>query len=275
MQKAALVIPGGGMRNAFTSGFILGAELEPEQFGAVFAASSGGPTAAYFIAKQSHLAENVWVNKLTSPRLFDMSNILRMRFIADIDYLIDDACHSLDDEAVCKSQTKLFVGLFKEVNTETIFVECNNGALRTLLKATCSLPFYARPEYYEGVRYRDGGVEIALPVEISYEMGWRKILVIENHPLTERQHYGIISSFLAFPHSRKARQIIRKRGDRHMEALRFANNPPADCKILIVAPDLPLPIERFTRSKEATRKTIELGMERGREVRDQVHEFLR
>ncbi len=74
MQVAA-VIPGGGMLNAFISGFIKGAQLLPSQFDAIFAHSSAARVSALFIAGQIELSKHIWVYQLTKPVFFSPKNV--------------------------------------------------------------------------------------------------------------------------------------------------------------------------------------------------------
>ena len=91
MQVAA-VIPGGGMLNAFISGFIKGAQLQPSQFDAIFAHSSAAHVSALFIAGQIELSKRIWVDELTKPGVFSPTNVLKGKRLANVDYLVDEYC---------------------------------------------------------------------------------------------------------------------------------------------------------------------------------------
>ena len=111
--QVAAVIPGGGMLNAFISGFIKGARLQPSQFDAIIAHSSAAHVSALFIAGQIELSKRIWVDELTKPGVFSFTNVLKGKRPANVDFLVDECCRELDIDAVIGSRTKLVVSLFR------------------------------------------------------------------------------------------------------------------------------------------------------------------
>jgi len=275
MQVAAL-IPGGGMLNAFVSGFIKGAQLQPSQFDAIFAHSSAAHVSALFIAGQIELSKRIWVDELTKPGVFSRTNVLKGKRLANVDYLVDECCKELDIDAVAGARTKLIVSVFRRRDGKTKYIEATKQNIRTLLKASGAVPLFARPVTLDSESYADGGTGEILPVEKVYLMGYRKILVILNEPLdTEMESVSRIMTWLAFPTSRSARRaaLDRKRG--FSESAKFIQNAPQDTEIHVICPGERLPATRFCRSQELVGMTYQIGLDKGQAERGALGNFLK
>ena len=275
-MRVAAVIPGGGMVNAFVSGVIKGAQLQPSHFNAIFTHSSAAHLSAFFIAGQIELSKRIWVDELTKSEVFNRANVLKGKRPANVDFLVDECCKELDIDAVTGSRTKLVVSLFRRRDGKTKYFEATKQNIRTLLKATGAIPLIARPVTLADASYADGGTGEALPVEKAYAMGYRKILVILNEPIdVEMESFSKLITWLAFPTSGNARRAAQARKSHFDKAIDFIQRPPADVEVHVISPGKKLPAARFCRSKKLVEETYQIGVEKGQTERDILQGFLK
>ena len=276
MEKSALLLPGGGMRNAYISGLLSGLSIQPSQFDFVFACSSAAETAAFFIANQIALTGRIWIDELTSPNVFSYRRMLRGMRPADIDYVVEHCCRALNREALLASPTKLIVSIFNLHKGKTEFVVLTSDNFTRVMKATCAFPMLAPSvDFGNGNIYVDGGVEEIFAFDEAYRVGCRKFLVLMNWPLESViESYHALASFVAFPWSPEARRALRNRAERIQRTLVFIRRPPPDVLLEFLAPPAHLPADRFCRDRQLVQQTYAVGFTQGEQEHKRIHEFL-
>jgi len=275
--RPGLVISGGGARLVFQIGVLLGAEIAPDQFGAMYALSSGGPVLAYFAAGQIHHAKRLWVDTAGTDGFIDWRRLFVLAHPGDTRILIDQGCASLHTHAIPRS--RVFIGTLRVRDGHTIYHDLGSksrSGIEQILRATCALPLLTEPEIIDGDEHVDGGVEYTFPVYEALVSGCHKILAIGNQPPTYRMKpFGRLQSLALFPHSQPARHAIRRRARRYTEACAFlAERQTSGTRSLYLQPDVTLPAERLTTDRQRIRQTFELGLELGRRRKQDIHCFL-
>ncbi|MFH1404897.1 MAG: DUF6363 domain-containing protein [Patescibacteria group bacterium] len=273
-KKIALVGEGGGTRNSFASGVMIGTEIFPEKFSTCFGVSSAFGNFAYFVSCQREFALSLWTSELTSRDVFSWSRLASLKRPADIDHLVDKACASLDRKAVVNSKTRLVGVVARLVDGQTLYVDATEKNIDSLFKATCALPILAKPIKFANGFCVDGGLTDPLPVVEAYRQGFRKMLVIRNKHYVdpyEKFDTPIVKILRRSPQYAKA---IKQRIEKHAKTLAFLKNPPNDLEMLIIAPQTELPCGRFDKSVEKVTKAFEIGVEQGKQMKEQVDLFL-
>lgn len=275
MDQTALIIPGGGMRNAYTSGVLIGLDVHARQFDAIFAFSSAAPVAAYFLAGQMDEAEHVWTNELTRPEIVDWKRALNRQRPVDVHTIVDVACRTLNYDAFDKHRTKLIVSTFRVDDGQTIYHRVKKENARMLLKATCALPLFADPIEIQGARHMDGGIEHILPVRTAYEQGYRRLLIIGNRP-AENTIQALARALMSavYPEAPALQRALHKSRTNTLLELEFISHPPRDAEIIYLGPTTELDVSRFCRNKDKIRQTFHLGTTIGATHQERIHAFL-
>lgn len=275
MNNTALILPCGGMRNAYLSGVLEGLNITPDIFDAIFASSSAALAAAFFIAQQNSATRTIWTHNLTSPEVFTYRRMLKGKRPADVHYLVDVACRNLKKDAVIHSTTKLFVGVFDVKKGITEYIRVTDDNFSDIMKATCAFPVASHPIYYNDTVYADGGIEAILPVQEVYRQGYSKQMIINSVcPQKGVSTYGPVRQLIAFPTSAPARKALKQRLIHYETAMAFIQSPPAGVTTHMISASKPLPAHRFSRRPDEVHATYTTGCLDGIQHREETYLFL-
>ncbi len=212
--KIGLIIQGGGMRGAFSSGAAMGLdELGlTDVFDIVYGSSSGSCAAAYFLSEQIQSTGSVYWDYLYNFRFIKPWKIGK---ILDLDYLCDDIFRNerrLNLLKLRKSPTLLKIYLTESKTGRCEFVtNRDKDDIVTAIKASCALPaYYRKPVEIKGRVYYDGNIGKALPFEEAMRDGCTDVLVIATlNP--EKTDSPLLSRFLTFGFNKKVGKMARTR----------------------------------------------------------------
>lgn len=131
------------------------------------------------------------------------------------------------------------------------------------LKASCAIPIAYRdyPEI-DGMAMTDGGVADSIPVRKAYEMGAEQITVVLSQPLGYRKKPSKapwLTEKLYKDHPALARASIA-RAENYNASIDFIHNPPAGCKINIIAPPTNFKVGRTTKNYQKLSAGYEMGV---------------
>lgn len=266
-MKRALVIGSGGLRGAYDAGVIalLGRELGPDYFDAVYASSVGVFAGTFYVANQPDVIENTWRNFVAGNQLVNYLNPLKGRGILDIEYLLEifsDKRAYLDLDAVINSDTKLVYVLSKYPSGEVIYKTPKKGEIFPLMRAATVMPLFHEPVEFEGDKYIDiGGIIEPLPINEPLSKDFDEVIVVYNKfkgfygGLKAKLFNSIISTALAHKYHLPFFSIekIHKNLEQKMEQ---------DPRIRIIRPLRQIPLKSILdTNKERINKTIDIGIE--------------
>lgn len=182
--KIALVLPGGGMRGAFSGGAMIALEELglADCFDYIYGFSAGAFSGAYLLSGKAKEGTSIYYEDLTKKRFIQPWKITKS---LNLDYFCDGVVRKrkpLDIEKIKKSKSvfKIFVTRCSDGEQE-FFTPDDDVDLVELLKASCSYPGFYQPYLkIKGGRFLDGNAIRLLPFEELEEDGCTDILVISN-----------------------------------------------------------------------------------------------
>lgn len=195
-QNIAIVMPGGGMRCAYSAGAVVALAkefgfYEPSMF---FASSGSVGTMFYFLARQYDAVERIWTRHLATCRFV---SLLRPWKIMDIDWLVDEVFRRidpLDTRAVFGSRTEWSVPLTDKKSGDVRFISKKDGLdVFEIMRAAKAVPFvYGKPVVLDGREYVDGDitkpldlVSTLLPARIS------KVILLETRAVAQMEKESV------------------------------------------------------------------------------------
>jgi predicted patatin/cPLA2 family phospholipase len=266
--KAALVVEGGAMRGMFSAG-VLDVFLEQrfDPFDSVIGTSAGACNLASHVAGQHGRNVRCYSSLMTRPEFIDLRRVLGSKHVLDLDWLWDELARiePLDVPAILASG-KEFVAVATCKNSgEPVYLRPTAETFFDALKASCALPFFYRRELrVHGHDVVDGGLSDPFAAPESYRLGARRIMVIRSRPATFTKKPSWMSTLASFAvTSPGLARAHRNAAERYRRAVQFVLEPPRDCRIVHVAPDVPLPVSRMTQDAQALERTYALGREHG------------
>lgn len=188
-EKTAIVLSGGGMKCAYTSGALLALQrhykfTSPD---IMIAASGSVPAMFYYIGEQYRDIEKLWTSILTdNHKAVSLTHLP----IIDLDYLVDKLSKKelpINIEAIKNSNIDYYIPMRNADTGDLIYLDRNNPYdIYEVSKAAMAIPMaYGKEVRLGDNNYIDGfyGATIESYIERAIEAGATKIISINCYPI--------------------------------------------------------------------------------------------
>ncbi|WP_411368952.1 patatin-like phospholipase family protein [Pseudidiomarina salilacus] len=263
--KRALVVEGGAMRGIFAAGVLDGFMRENfKPFDFTIGVSAGSTNLIGYLTHDYQRSYRILTELAQAKEFIDPIRGLTGGHFCDVEWLWRESFNQVElhFERYLNGGIPLFVVTTRISDGQAAYLEVNEANMHQLFPASCAIPLVFRdfPEV-DGEAMTDGGVADSIPVIRAYEQGAREITVVLSRGIGYRKKIGrtlgITERLLGnYPALYSA---IEKRAQLYNDALDFIANPPADCKVHVLAPPEYFPVGRFTRQLEK----LEIGYNSG------------
>lgn len=272
-EKIALVVEGGGMRGIYTAG-VLEAFMQQQfdPFHLYIGVSAGCCNLSNFIA--GHQYKNAWTY-LVPMRQADFANWRRFMsggHFFDINWLLNEnqRVKPIDVQSACQNlqeQQKEFLITATDIHSgNAVYFSPNADNWLDCLRATCAIPvFYRTPCAVGNVMCVDGGLADPIPVKKAYNMGARTIVVLRTRSKSYVKTAGIrqwAGRFFLRGYPALA-SPLQRHPNVYMDAVSFIQQPPADVKIVQIAPPAYSTVNTATRAREKLLQLYACGKQDG------------
>lgn len=182
MYQAGLVLEGGGMKGAYTTG-VLDFFLEKGiEFSRVYGVSAGAIHMMSYLSKQKKRSINIGIKYAGDKRYCSVESLLRTGDIFNVDMcynLIPRKYDPFDNEAYLRYKGKAFAVVTNIETGKPEYLRVKDGfADLPKIRASASLPLVSRNVEIDGKLYLDGGISDAIPIQKSILDGNEKNIVI-------------------------------------------------------------------------------------------------
>ncbi|HEY3447663.1 MAG TPA: patatin family protein [Myxococcales bacterium] len=263
--RVAIVVEGGAMRGVFTAG-VLDAFLERrfDPFDLALGVSAGACNLASHLAGQHGRNRRSYLELMTRREFIDPWRALRGRSALDLDWLWDALAERepLDVQALARRTTEFLVVATSRATGKAVYLRPGPAEMFDALKASSAMPILYRGDVtVGGERLVDGGVSDPIPVEEAFRRGARDILVLRTRPADAVKRYDLSARATAWQLRREPglAAAVRELAGNYQRAVAFMERPPPGCRVLQVAPPVPLATKRTTRDRRVVERDYELG----------------
>jgi predicted patatin/cPLA2 family phospholipase len=271
-DRAAIVVEGGAMRGIFSVG-VLDVFLERgfDPFDLAIGVSAGACNLASHVARQEGRNRRCYFDLMTRREFIDVRRAVGGRSVVDLDWLWAALAERdpLDVAAIARSALELVVVATSARTGEPVYLRPGPERIFDVLKGSCALPgLYRGGVSVEGEPLIDGGVSDPIPIEEAYRRGARRILVIRSRPAAYVKTAGWasrVSAFFVRGQPVVARAMART-AERYRRAVAVLHSPPDDCRLVHVAPVLPLSTGRTTQDRRALERDYAHGRDVGEDA---------
>lgn len=187
IKSIGLVLEGGGMRGAYTSGVLAAFMDENIKFPYVIGVSAGANNGASFVSEQKGRNKKVFVDYVSHPEYCGIKHFIRGRSYFNMEFLFDKVPNELvpfDYETFFNSPT-IFKACVTDSGTgQPVYFEKSDAKakgkefMNKILRASSSLPIISPPVEINGKLYFDGGIVDSIPLDKSIEDGNKYNVVI-------------------------------------------------------------------------------------------------
>ncbi|HCT29342.1 MAG TPA: patatin family protein [Bacteroidales bacterium] len=250
-NDTCLVLEGGGLRGAFTSG-VLESFLEYHiDFPRVVGVSAGACTGASFISRQNGRNWKVNVEAPSDKRFMGIKHLLMNGSYFNMEFIFEEIPQRLipfDEKAFYQNPSEFDVIATSFSTGKSVVIsknEISQFGLNRVLRASSSIPLMSKPVEINGHHFYDGGVSDSIPVKYALEKH-KKVVVVLTRPRGYRKEIPK-SSFLyklAFRKNAAFLKAIINRNEEYNKTLDFCNEMEKEGRLYIIAPQPELIINR-------------------------------
>jgi len=257
MKNSCIVLEGGGLRGAFTSG-VLEYLLEREiNFDRVIGVSAGACVGASYLSKQKGRNRKVNVEYPSDKRYMGFSYLITTGSYFNMKFVFGELPTRLvpfDEQTFFKNPAEFDV-ITTSLNSgdRVIFSkkEIANIGIDKVLIASSSIPLLSQPVDINGQLFFDGGVSDSIPVKYALSKH-EKAVVILTRPRGYRKSKikNTLPFKLAFRKPTEFLEVLLNRNDEYNKTLDFCEKMEQEGKLFIIAPSPEFSIGRAEKSFE-------------------------
>ena len=280
MYHAGLILEGGGMKGAYTSG-VLDYFLEKElEFSSCYGVSSGAVNLCSFLSKQKKRGFKSLTGYMGNSRycglysLITDGNIVNSQFSMD---LIPNYLLPFDRETYEKYTGKAYAVATNIETGEPEYLPMRKMPkdLR-VVQASTALPLVFQTVAVNGKLYLDGGIADSIPIRKSILDGNEKNVII----LTKEAGYlrkpatGLSLIRMRYYKYPKIYEVMKERHTTYNETMEYIRRLEKEGKVFVIQPKMKSDVGRLEKNEEKMQALYNTGYEDARECFDALLTFL-
>jgi predicted patatin/cPLA2 family phospholipase len=257
MNKSCLVLEGGGLRGAFTSG-VLEYLLEKDfWFNRVIGVSAGACVGASYISKQKGRNRIVNVEMPSDKRYMGFRHLLTTGSYFNMEFVFEEIPQRLvpfDEDTFYKNPvdfdvltTSLESGEPRAFNKTDML----KLGLDKVLVASSSIPLLSKAVEVDGQFYFDGGVSDSIPAEFALKKHSKAVVVLTRPRGYRKEEMKGKKLFeMAFRKHPKFQETLLERNKAYNKTLDFCERMEREGRLFILAPSPKFSVGRTEKSFE-------------------------
>ncbi|KXZ65161.1 Patatin-like phospholipase [Acinetobacter venetianus] len=270
-NRQALVVEGGGMRGAFTSG-VLDAFLQQQfnPFDLCVGVSSGSTNLANYLAAQQGRTLQIYLDHSLRSEFIQYGRFFKGGDLLDLKWMWDvvEKEHPLNQSHLFANHPEFYMVLTHAISGEATYIKASKDNILEGLRASSSIPVLTRQavEVF-GEPYFDGGVADALPIHwAAQQNNVSKLMVLRTRPKSYFKASSKGDQFLAkymFKQQQGFAQSLLARTQRYNDSVEFVRSSSQQKILEVCPPDLKNMAGRLSKNKAKIRYSYDVGIETG------------
>lgn len=281
MSKAGLILEGGGMRGVYTAGVLDYFDEQGLFFRFIVGVSAGACNSVSYVSHQKGRSFEIDRRFCRDKRYIDPLGLAKNGEIFRMDFLFHDIPDDLlpfDYDAYKSAGCENYAVITSLETGEAEY--CRVADMRTdadFVRASSSLPMFAKVVDISGKKYLDGGVADSIPGAFSVQSGNDvQVFILTRHKgyIKKKSRLSPLCArrYKAYPDFVKAYET---RYQRYNESVRYAEQLEAEGRAIIIRPRQPVKVGNFARSPEQLEKLYRQGYEDACAVFERVTTFVK
>lgn len=270
-NRQALVVEGGGMRGAFTSG-VLDAFLQQQfnPFDLCVGVSSGSTNLANYLAAQQGRTLQIYLDHSLRSEFIQYGRFFKGGDLLDLKWMWDvvEKEHPLNQSHLFANHPEFYMVLTHAISGEATYIKASKDNILEGLRASSSIPVLTRQavEVF-GEPYFDGGVADALPIHwAAQQNNVSKLMVLRTRPKSYFKASSKGDQFLArymFKQQQGFARSLLARTQRYNDSVEFVRSTSQQKILEVCPPDLKNMAGRLSKNKAKIRYSYDVGIETG------------
>lgn len=280
-NRQALVVEGGGMRGAFTSG-VLDAFLEQQfnPFDLCVGVSSGSTNVANYLAAQQGRTLHIYLDHSLRSEFIHYGRFFKGGDLLDLKWMwnVVEQEYPLNQAQLFANSAEFYMVLTHAISGEATYVKASKDNILDGLRASSSIPVLTRQAVEIcGEPYFDGGVADALPVHWAAQQDHvAKLMVIrtrpQNYSKTSRKGDQLLAKYFAKQQYGFSQSLLT-RTQRYNDAVQFLQTPSSQKLLEVCPPNLKNMASRLSKNKAKIRYSYDVGLEAGYQAMEDWHKL--
>lgn len=280
MEKAGLILEGGGMRGSYTAG-VLDAFLD---FGIhmedIIGVSAGAANAISYVSEQhgrNLTIYNTCINRkyLSAWNFFTTGSFFGMKYVF---YDVTRNIIPFDYDKFKTSRKKLTVVATNVADGKPFYKQLsdlNNNTDMKYLCATAAIPMASTIVKVEGHQLMDGGASDSIPIEYSLSKGNTKNIIVLTRCAGFRQEKGKMNWFpyVRYPTHREFAHTIANRYLYYNKSIEIAEQQEYEGNALIIRPSKPIIAGRMEKDPKKLAAQYQVGYDDAVAMKDRLLSF--
>jgi predicted patatin/cPLA2 family phospholipase len=281
MENSCLVLEGGGLRGAFTSGVLEYFLERGLNFDRVVGVSAGACIGASYLSKQRGRNRKVNVEYPSDKRYMGIRHLLTTSSYFNMPFVFGELPHKLvpfNQEAFWLNPAEFEVlATSLETGRAVVFPkkEMEQIGIDKVLIASSSIPLLSRPVNIQGRLFLDGGVADPLPVKYALQKNERAVVVLTRPRGYRKGKVGnrllLKLVFRKYPHFLAT---LLARNEAYNATLDFCAQMEQEGRLLLVAPSPEFSIGRTEKRLEKRLRLYHHGYQLAGELFEEIKLFL-
>ncbi|MBN1833229.1 MAG: patatin family protein [Deltaproteobacteria bacterium] len=280
-ENIGLVLEGGGLRGVYTSGVIRFFMDKGIQFPYVVGVSMGVCNGANYISGQPERSRIVNIDFVNDPRYISYKRLLLKGELFGMDFIFNTIPSSLvpfDKSTFLSKEAKFVIGVTDCETGNPVYYEKNEVGddSMDIFRATCSIPFLAKPVHYKGRIFMDGGLIDPVPIKKSMDDGNDRNVLILTRPKGYRKkplHLHLLAR-LWYPRFKGLQRALAVRHELYNETMDMVDELESSGQAISIRPLKTIEAARFERDKNKLHAAYNQGYEDASSGYERLRSFL-
>ncbi len=281
LTKGALILEGGGMRGAFTTGvidFLLDKNII---FDRVYGVSAGACHGCSYISRQRERAYTVVAKYINDPRYMSYANVLKGQDLFSDEFVyhtIPDGLYPFDYKTFAEYEGQFYAVVTDCTTGKAVYLPVKDLRWEIdKVRASASLPILSRMVTIDGHDYLDGGMTDSIPVKRALKDGAEKCVAV----LTRDPEYVKTASkvyplaMMRYPKHPKLAKAMKNRHIMYNKEMKYVAKKEAEGEVFVLRPDKErLDVSRLERDASKLKRLYEHGYETAQKRYGELLEYL-
>ena len=281
IEKTALVLEGGGFRGIFTAGILDVLLKNKLYFNYAIGISAGATYGVSYVSRQED--RNLKVNQYISDKRYSsIGNLLKNGSLFSWDFVlgeIPDKIVPFDYKAFTDSYTQFWVGVSNCITGKCEYFplnQTNKKDFKSILTATCSLPFIAPIVNFNNNLYLDGGLTDSIPFEHALAQGNNRAIVILTQPKGYIKKAVKLSWFVKWYYRKhpKIVEILLSRAEHYNQSVKKLEDLENQGVVFVIRPKKKIEVSRLENNPQKTEKEYFKAMKYANELIPELKQWL-
>ena len=280
-MKYGLVLEGGAMRGLFTAGVTDVLMENGISFDGAAGVSAGAAFGCNIKSGQNGRAIRYNLRFAEDKRFCSVKSLLTTgdMFGAEFCYhTIPDELDIFDSAAFEASPMDFWVVCTDILTGKAVYHRMNKVCYSELewIRASASMPMFARIVEADGRKLLDGGIADSLPLRFMEKQGYEKNVVILTQPRDYVKPKNKAVPLLKLVY-RKYPNLIKACADRHImynKELKYIRKAESEGRALVIAPPEKLPVGHIEHDSNILQEVYRIGRMTGMENLDSIRNFI-